>query len=36
MPENAEIVIMFPNFWTDGSGQTVQTQIRLPQEEQSD
>ena len=25
-----------PKFWTDGSGQTVQTQIRLLLEEQSD
>ena len=27
---------MFLNFWTDGSGETVQTQIRLLLEEQSD
>ena len=28
--------VMILNFWTDISGQTVQTQIRLPLEEQSD
>ena len=30
------ITVMILNFWTDRSGQTVQTQIRLLLEEQSD
>ena len=30
------ITVITLNFWTDKSGQTVQTQIRLPLQEQSD
>ena len=31
-----ELTVMILSFWTDRSGQTVQTQIRLLLEEQSD
>ena len=34
--EEINVTVMILNFWTDRSGQTVQTQIRLLQEEQSD
>ena len=34
--ELTKITVLFLSFWTDRSGQTVQTQIRLLLEEQSD
>ena len=34
--ENVQVTVTILNFWTERSGQTVQTQIRLLLEEQSD
>ena len=34
--KSIDLTVMILNFWTDRSGQTVQTQIRLLLEEQSD